>query len=161
MKKRMVLLILTLVLGMVIAACSGDKSANIEAKLSAKEMIDQMMEKVEQPSLMELQPDEVKSLYNIEPEKLEDFSIRIPMMNVKTNEIAILKVKDAKDVADVELAVKERAESVQKQFEHYLPDQYENAKNYKLITKGNYVLLIISDKPDELVEVYESFFKQK
>ncbi|QDQ02163.1 DUF4358 domain-containing protein [Lysinibacillus fusiformis] len=160
MKKTMMLL-LTIVLAMVISACAGDKSSTIEVKQSAKEMADQMVEKVEQPAQMELSAEEFRNLYNIDPDKLEDYSVRVPMMNVKTNEIAILKVKDAKDVAEVEAAAKQRAENVMKQFEQYLPDQYENAKNYKLITKGNYVLLVISDSADELIKVYDSFFEQK
>lgn len=160
MKKTMMLL-LTIVLAMVISACAGDKSSTIEVKQSAKEMADQMVEKVEQPAQMELSAEEFQNLYNIDPEKLEDYSVRVPMMNVKTNEIAILKVKDAKDVAEVEAAAKQRAENVIKQFEQYLPEQYENAKNYKLITKGNYVLLVISDSADELIKVYDSFFEQK
>lgn len=162
MKKRMIFLMLTIVLGLVvIAGCSKDKPSTIESKLSVKEMADQMVKEVEQPALIELQSDQVKDFYNLDTEKLEEYSIRIPMMNVKTNEIAILKVKDAKDVPAVESAVKGRAENVKKQFEHYLPDQYENAKNYKLVTKGNYVLLVISDKADELVKVYDTFFDQK
>jgi hypothetical protein len=162
MKKRMIFLMVTIVISLlVIAGCSQDKPSTIESKLPAKEMADQMVNEVEQPALMELETDQVKDFYNLYPEKLEEYSIRIPMMNVKTNEIAILKVKDAKDVPAVESAVKERAENVKKQFEHYLPDQYENAKNYKLVTKGNYVLLVISDKADELVKVYDSFFNQK
>ncbi|QFF98437.1 DUF4358 domain-containing protein [Psychrobacillus glaciei] len=162
MKKRMIFLMVTIVLGLVvITGCSNDKPSTIESKLPAKEMADEMVKEVEQPPLIELQADQVKEFYNLDPKKLEEYSIRIPMMNVSTNEIAILKVKDAKDVADVELAVKERAENVKKQFEHYLPEQYENAKNYKLVTKGNYVLLVISDKADELIKVYDSFFDQK
>ena len=38
---------------------------------------------------------------------------------------------------------------------------YENAKNYKLITKGNYVLFVISEQADELVTVYDSFFNEQ
>ena len=83
------------------------------------------------------------------------------MMNVKTNEIAILKVKDEKDIPKAESAVKQRAENVKKQFETYLPDQYENAKNYKLMTKGKYVLFVISEDADKLVNVYNSFFEEK
>lgn len=161
MKKIISFLMLTIVLGLLIAGCSKDQSSTIEPELSANEMADKMLEKVEQPSLMELEPDQIKDLYNLDPEKLEEYSIRIPMMNVKTNEIAILKVIDAKDVPDVESAIKQRAENVQKQFETYLPDQYENAKNYKLVTKGNYILLVISENADELLKVYDSFFEQK
>lgn len=155
------MILLTAMLAIVISACSGDKGSTIEVKQSAKEMADQMLEKVEQPVLMELSAEELKDLYNIDAAKLEDYSVRIPMMNVKSNEIAIFKVKDAKDIPDIEAAVKQRAENVQKLFEQYLPDQYENAKNYKLITKGNYVLLVISDSADELIKVYDSFFETK
>lgn len=152
---------LTLILGVVITACSGDKTSSVESKLSAKEMIEQMVTEIEQPSLLELESDQVKDLYNVDLDKLADYSIRIPMMNVKSNEIAILKAKDAKDIPDVEATLKQRAENVQKQFETYLPDQYENAQNYKLVTKGNYVLMVISEDADELVKVFEGLFEEK
>ncbi|MFE6169242.1 DUF4358 domain-containing protein [Viridibacillus arvi] len=161
MKKGIIVFMLTVILGSILTACSGKKETVIEPELSAKEMADKMVEKVEQPAQVELKADEVKTLYHLDPEKLEEYAIRIPMMNVKTNEIAILKVKDTKDISDVESALKQRAEDVKKQFETYLPDQYENAKNYKLITKGKYVLLVISDRADELVKEYESFFAKK
>jgi len=159
--KKTIMILLTAMLAVIISACAGDKDSTIEVKLSAKEMADQMLEKVEQPVLMELSAEELKELYNIDSAKLEDYSVRVPMMNIKTNEIAIFKVKEAKDVADIQAALKKRAENFQKQFEQYLPDQYENAKNYKLITKGNYVLLVISDSADELIKVYDSFFESK
>ncbi|MFJ7647811.1 DUF4358 domain-containing protein [Lysinibacillus sp. NPDC097279] len=159
--KKTIMILLTAMLAVIISACAGDKDSTIEVKLSAKEMADQMLEKVEQPVLMELSAEELKDLYNIDSAKLEDYSVRVPMMNIKTNEIAIFKVKEAKDVSDIQAALKKRAENVQKQFEQYLPDQYENAKNYKLITKGNYVLLVISDSADELIKVYDSFFESK
>ncbi|MEO4051875.1 DUF4358 domain-containing protein [Solibacillus sp. CAU 1738] len=166
--KKMMVIMLTMVLAMVVSACSNDnasttddKTTTIEASHSAKEMTEQMVTEVEQPALMELTEKDLLNLYGLDATKLEDFSVRIPMMNVKTNEIAIFKVKDAKDVAEVEAAVKQRAENVAKQFEHYLPDQYENAKNHKIVTKGNYVLFVISDQADKLITVYDRFFTEK
>lgn len=148
-------------LAIVISACSGDKGSTVEVKQSAKEIADQMVERVEQPAFMELSAQDLNELYKIDTAKLADFSVRVPMMNIKTNEIAIFKVNDAKDIPDIEEALKQRAETVQKQFEQYLPDQYENAKNYKVITKGNYVLFVISDRADELIKVFDSFFETK
>ena len=161
MNRKTMIIMLSTILSVIITACSGNKAPTVETDLTAKEMVDQMFKEVEQPQLMELKAEEVKTIYNIDADKLEDFEIRMPLMNVHTNEVAILKVKDAKDIADIEAALKARAEVVQKQFENYLPDQYENAKNYKLITKGNYVIMVISDKADELVKVYEGFFAKK
>ena len=154
-------LMLTIIGGLLLAACSNDEPAVVEPTLTANEMVDEMLAKVEQPMMMEVTGEQVQEVYNIDPEKLEDYAIRIPMMNVKTNEIAILKVKDAADVPAVEEALKQRAQTVQQQFETYLPDQYENAKNYKLVTKGNYVLFVISDQADELVTEYDRFFNEQ
>ncbi|WP_019419904.1 DUF4358 domain-containing protein [Paenibacillus sp. OSY-SE] len=161
MKKHNFVLMLIIILSLVLSACSSNKETPIEATLPAKEMADQMIAQVEQPALIELQADMVKELYHLDPALLEEYTIRTPMMNVKTNEIAILKVKDAKDIPAIETAIKQRASEVQKQFETYLPDQYENAKDYKLVTKGNYVLFVISENADELVKTYDSFFDQK
>ena len=155
------LIMLVAIVSIVVTACSGGKSATVEPKLTAKEMADQMFKEIEQPQLMELSAEEVKTMYNLDVAKLEDYEIRIPMMMVHSNELAIVKVKDAKDIAEIEAAFKARAEVAQKSFETYLPDQYENAKNYKLITKGNYVMMVISDKADELMSIYEGFFAQK
>ena len=161
MKKLWMFLMLTIIGGVLLAACSNDEPAVVEPTLTANEMVDEMLAKIEQPMMMELTGEQVQEVYNIDPEKLADYAIRIPMMNVKTNEIAILKVKDAADVSAVEEALKQRAQTVQQQFETYLPDQYENAKNYKLVTKGNYVLFVISDQADELVTEYDRFFNEQ
>lgn len=162
MKKHTFILALTIVLSVVLSACSSSNNeAAVETNLSAKEMVDEMLAKVEQPSLMEVEEDMVSQLYHLAPSLLEDYSIRMPMMNVKSNEIAILKVKDTKDLPTVETAVKERAADIQKQFEQYLPDQYENAQNYKLVKKGNYILFVISESADQLVTEFDTLFTKK
>lgn len=156
------MLTLTIVLSVVLSACSSSNNeATVETNLTAKEMVDQMLAKVEQPELMEVEENQLADLYHLAPSLLEDYSIRMPMMNVKSNEIAVLKVKDAKDIPTVEEAVKERAADVQKSFEQYLPDQYENAKNYKLVTKGNYIFFVISDVADQLVTEFDNLFTTK
>lgn len=160
--KKYFLLTLTIVLSVVLSACSSNNNeAAVETNLTAKEMVDQMLAKVEQPAFMEVEENQLADLYHLAPSLLEDYSIRMPMMNIKSNEIAVLKVKDAKDIPTVEEAVKERAADVQKSFEQYLPDQYENAKNYKLVTKGNYILFVISDVADQLVTEFDNLFTTK
>lgn len=161
MRKKYLLLVMTIVIGMVITACGNKNNENntaYEPSMTTKEMTDSVTAKFEQPALMELPAENVGTLYHLDTALLEEYSILIPMMNIKTNEIAVLKVKDIKDVPAVETAVKQRAADVQKQFETYLPDQYENAKNYKLITKGKYVIFLISEKADDLAQAFENLF---
>ncbi|MFF2885441.1 DUF4358 domain-containing protein [Paenibacillus sp. NPDC057967] len=126
---------------------------------SAKGIVDAILNKVEQPALAPIEGDMVKDLYHLDPSILADYAIMSPLMNVKTNEVAVLKVKDAKDVATVEEAVKKRAADVQKQFETYLQDQYENAKNFQVVKKGDYVLFVISESADDIVSEFNSLVK--
>lgn len=174
MKKNNFAFMLVIALGLVLTACSGSNgksdtnnsaSANKEnqfvTKKTTKEMVDGMLAKIEQPALVEMTGDMVKQMYYIDPALLEEYTIMSPMMNIKTNEVAIFKVKDAKDAAAVEEGVEKRAADVQKTFETYLQDQYENAKNYKLVTKGNYVFFVISEQADKLVTEFDSYFEQK
>ncbi|MBB6671538.1 DUF4358 domain-containing protein [Cohnella nanjingensis] len=163
MKKSCAVLLAFLLLSLALSACGGSGASHSAAapKLTAKQMADEMAKQVEQPKLVDLEGDMVKKMYHLDPALLEDYAIRTPLMNVKTNEIAILKVKDAANVPTVEAAVKQRASDVQKQFETYHRDQYENAKNYKLVTKDNYVLFLISENPDALLKAYDSFFVAK
>lgn len=165
MKKHPLILALTIVLSMVLSACSSanNNEAPVEPNVTAKEMVDQMLAKVEQPSFMEVEAEMLEQMYHLDPALLEDYSVRMPMMNVKSNEIAVLKVKDSKDIPTVETAIQQRASDVQNAFEQYLPDQYENAKNYKLVTKGNYLLFVIADPADQdaLVKEFDTFFATK
>lgn len=162
MKKTLSVLVLAIVLGVMLVACSTSNGGNemVEPDLTTDEMFEKMVAEIEQPAFMELEAEQINEFYGIDTEKLEEYTVRIPMMNVHTNEIAIFKVKDEVDVAEVEDMAKERAKAVQKQFETYLQDQYENAKNYQLVTKGNYVLFVISEDADKLTDVFESFFEK-
>lgn len=158
-------LVLTLVMAitLVLSACTGnsEKEEPVVSNVPVKEMVDKMLEAIEQPNLMELDEETMKQQYHLDPALLEEYSVRIPMMIVHSNEVSVLKVKEEKDLPAVEEALKQRAADVQKQFEQYLPDQYENAKNYKIVKKGNYVLFVISDEADALIKSFEEFFVQK
>ncbi|MBH5319072.1 DUF4358 domain-containing protein [Paenibacillus sp. GSMTC-2017] len=139
-------------------AGKGDDTGAVKAG-STKEIVEAILAKVEQPAQMPVEGEMLKDMYHLDAALLEEYTIKMPMMNVKTNEIAVLKVKDAKDIPTVEEAIKKRATNVQKQFETYLQDQYENAKNYKLVTKGNYILFVIAEDADKMVAEFETLVK--
>lgn len=174
MKKSYFAFMLVIALGLVLTACSGSNtnsgtnsntSGNKEEKFvttkTTKEIVDGMLAKIQQPALAEMTPDMIKQMYYFDPAILEEYTIMSPLMNVKSNELSVIKVKDAKDLSAVEEGIKKRAADIQKGFETYLPDQYENSKNYKLVTKGNHVLFVISEEADRLVTEFDSFFEQK
>jgi len=111
------------------------------------------------------------ALANVEGERLNDvygtdFSDLVSegvylqaMMNVKATELVVVKLKSDKNYDAVVEAFDARAASIQKTFETYLQDQYEDAKNYKVVRNGKYVMLSISHDQDEVVKLFNGFFK--
>lgn len=108
--------------------------------------------------MVELDEQGVKDKYDIDIERLDDYIIKIPIMNIRTDEIAIVKVKNIRDVEYVKNKFRERVKMVQGTFEDYLQDQYELAKNPLIISKGRYVLMSISDRNDDIETIFKSYF---
>lgn len=127
-----------------------------------EEMAQALLEQVENRATMPLEDDMIQDWYHLDPELLADYSIHLPMFNISTNEFAILKANDESDIPVIEEALAERALDVQKSFENYLPDQYENAKNYKVVVNGSYILFVIDepDVVDAFIQLFEDYIAE-
>lgn len=159
MKKRFIALgVLVLVLVAAVGCTSGKSDNKGEVNVSVKEIAEKIQSDMEWPPLIDLDEQGLKDFYGIDASDLEEYDVRIAMMNVKSNEVAIIKVKDAEKVEEIKGNVEKRAESIKKTFETYLPDQYENAKNYLLETKGKYIIFAIYEDTAKVEEVVNSFF---
>lgn len=171
MKRQPLLLVALLALSFVLAACTGGGTGGapggqggngagtgVEPSLSVTEMVDKMLEAVEQPMFMVLDEDTLADFFELDLDLVDEYSIRVPMMNVSSSEISLIKVKDEANIPAIEEAMAKRALVAQMAFESYLPDQYENAKNYSITVNGKYVLFVISGEADELKEQFASFF---
>lgn len=113
-------------------------------------MVDTLIEQFPASPYMRLEADAMQQLYGVDPALLSDYSVAVPGMNIRVNEIALMQVKDEKDLETVENALKQRQESVVGVFEHYLPDQLEIAQNAKIGHVGNVAYLIIHEQADEM-----------
>lgn len=112
-------------------------------------------------SLLTLSSEEVKDQYGIDPDSLLVDGVFMPaMMNISSVELTVVELKTDENYDAVVAAMKERATHIQKTFEQYLPDQYQNALNYQIIRNGNFVLFSISHDQDKVAEVFNSFFTE-
>jgi len=120
------------------------------------EIADQVIEQVEMGALLNLDNDQVQDMYGIDPEELLEEGVFMPaMMNVHAHELTIVKLKAEEHFEAVNEAMEQRALSVQKDFERYLQDQYEAAKNYQILRQGDYVLFSITPNQEKVAEIFE------
>ncbi|MDF2835357.1 MAG: hypothetical protein K0Q63_997 [Paenibacillus sp.] len=135
-----------------------------ESKEPAKEgtsrfVMEALVDEADRPAFIEADDTMLKDMYGLDAALFQDYVVMMPMMNISTTEFAVFQLKDAKDLQTVEEGIKKRAAAVQKSFEEYLPDQYENAKNYKLVTKGNFVLFAIAKDAADVAAKFEQTVK--
>lgn len=160
-KKKIILIVITALL-IVVLLCAQmllkEDYSNVNVEISEiMNTISQTLNKAF-PTMIELDDSNLNSTYGIEPETLEEYIIKVPIINIRADEIAIVKVKDIKYVKDIENKFRERANTIQHTFEDYLDEQYVLTKNPLIISKGKYVLMSVSEKNEIIEEIFNSYF---
>ncbi len=161
MKKKILALALTTMMVLAATACGTkeDDKKPAETTVSVDTMVQDLEKELEFGMMMKLDDETLKQFYNLDASLFEEYNVNFPQMNVQTNEYSIFKLKDEKDLDLVKKALVVRAETVQKTFETYLQDQYENAKNYYLDSNGKYVIFVIHENVDKAKPLFKNYFK--
>lgn len=154
MKK--IVLILTMCL-LVVSGCSSKNDETKDVKL--KDLMNTILNEAsyELPGTMEIDDATLSSVYNMDAADVEQYAIAFPMINVQATEIIMVEAKDGK-LDTVKKALDSRMKTVEETWAQYLPEQLELVKNRKTIEKGNYVIIIIADKADEISTAIDKAF---
>ena len=147
MKKQKILRILSLTMLAVLltGALAGCGEQEPKEELTAGQIAEKLAALAEAQGL-ESAADYADVFYGqADFDKVEEFEVLSPMMNVKASEIAVFRAKDESDAPALQLALEQRAQDVQTSFEFYLEDQYEIAQNAIVRRKGAFVCLVIDE----------------
>lgn len=101
----------------------------------------------------------VLELFN--KEDLEEGYALVQMMNVKSDEIFVLKAADESKVPALKEALEKEKEKQDQIWSTYLPDQYEKVKNNIIKVNGKYLIYITYDNPEKIEEVFDNAFVVK
>lgn len=100
-----------------------------------------------------------KDIYGIDSSLFEEVIVYGTMINVKANEIIVIKVKNEGDIATAKSVLEARKQQVYKTWEQYLPDQFEMVKQGVIKASGKYAALIISPEVSRVASQFESLTK--
>lgn len=104
--------------------------------------------------------DQLESFFGLKAENYSEFASFLPMMNVKSTSLFIAKVADGKlEAAKTELQTYH--DSLLRNFEHYLVDQYELAQKGKIVTEGKYIMFVVSEDNDKAIEMFKAFVAEQ
>lgn len=177
MKKRLLLTSILLAASVTVCACSKasddsdtkkDTGSNIEAVNLTKDtdnkksyeslskLYEDLQNNVEFEATMEAPEEYVENAFGITSEDYEDGCIYIADSELSACTIAILKTTDKDKMENLVELLKEYKSSKEDELEDYLPEQYDLVKNSKVVTKGEYVYLVISEQSSDIIKFIEA-----
>lgn len=100
---------------------------------------------------------QMEEYYGIRTENFESVVGYFPMM-VNADSLIIGKVVPGK-LEDAKADLEARKAAVIQSFENYLPDPLDMAKNGRIVSNGDYVMLVISPDNDTAVQIFNDTVK--
>lgn len=139
MKKTVFFLCFVLLVSLL-AGCSSNES--VSTTMTTKEMSDKIQESFPLAMPGEVDNDMLRDLFYVNTDLVEEHTSVMSFANISADNLVIVKAQSGK-ASEVAEGLNKRLEDVRASFERYLPDQYDKAKAGKVITKGDYVFLVI------------------
>lgn len=156
--KRFLSVLLMFAIGMgMLAGCSGE--GGISEELSAEKVGERIQQAVSFQDMKQRDLEKLQKLYQIEAEKVENFILYTASSNVKADELAVIKVKDASDIENVKEKIQQRIEAQTIKFKDYRPEEYFLIEKHVLKTKGQFVLFAVSKEVDQIESVFDEALK--
>ena len=162
MKKLLVFLLCALFVLPMAACQSGGGNETAAKNPTCEEVLGKIIESVGQdnlPAMGDFDDDILSMLYGLTAaDVLDDYRGSLAMINVRADEILVMKVKDGK-MADVEAAIEQRKADLDATWSMYLPDVYEVVKDARVVKNGNYILFVVSEHADKAVAAFDEMTK--
>lgn len=138
--------------------CSAGKKEGTH-HLSAIEVGKHIEQAVKLDEMKEGDIHKLQKLYQISNEEVENFVLYVALTNMKANEVAVIKVKDATKIENMKQKIIKRVETQKKKFKDYLPKEYTLIENYILKTNGNYIIFATCKDAPQIERAFDEALK--
>jgi hypothetical protein len=137
--RRLICIFSILLLLCFSAGCSGEKTMDIDA--FCRDVLETVSYDDE---LIRLSDRVVGDYYDLSFDGLEEYAIYVSATSATANELAVMKLADAKAVEAAKAAVKARIDTQTANYENYRPDELFRLENALVTEKNNYLLFSAS-----------------
>lgn len=155
---KKIIVCLGIMMTMLLTACSG--GGNTEASASVPDMVQGIADsgvQFEELTAGEDDDDVTAYHYSVEKDWYSEYA-SMSATAASADEIVIFKASSADNVDDLESALNAYLEKRKNDFEQYAPDEYDKLTKCKVITKGDYVCLIVSPDNSTAEDKFNSYF---
>ena len=129
-----------------------------EAKepLSVAEVYREIEQGVELKSPASMDDEFIQNYYGINAAALEEYVFSMSEDAAQAEAVILMKVKDEGDLDEIEGSLQAVVEEKKNEMENYIPEQFAIVEKSKVVRRGSYIWLVISENADAITETIES-----
>lgn len=153
--KKAIIFTVTAVLLLAMTACTNQNNS-----VKCIKAVETALEKVESADMdttvnfdEDAYGENFERLYNFSIDQVDDGVIAYASNGGCADEISVVHVADSKDVTGVKKYMEARLEKRLQDFQNYKPEEVGKIKNGKVVVQQQYVMMVISNKTDDMVSV--------
>lgn len=160
MKKNFVLLLTTLVFGLcLLTGCASEKTEDTAVDRTLQEIYTEMVNNVELPPMIQMEDDYITNYYGADLSTFEEYVFASAEDALLAENIILVKMKEGSSNEAVVKLLENIIKQKKSELENYLPDQFKIVEKSEVVTKGDYVILIISSQKDALEDTLPAALK--
>lgn len=111
-------------------------------------------------AMQELNDDVIVNIYSsLNLNDVEKYKVFVNSTGGKADELAIFEAKSVEKAEEVYNAVKERVDDLKFAFDGYVPEELKYIENAVIKKEGKYVLFVISEKYENVNEIFTKHIK--
>lgn len=152
MKKRIVLM-LALCTALGLAACAGTAEEPLELNL---EQIYAAMDNATDETMTPINPGWLLDMYGIIPEDCQEAYVYSYNSGIMAAEIWLIKATSAEALSRLKALAESRLAALDAQSASYSPEMNKVVKKAQIITRGNYLAMILSTNVEDLAEIFNN-----
>ncbi|MBQ8634393.1 MAG: DUF4358 domain-containing protein [Lachnospiraceae bacterium] len=152
MKKSIAVFLVSLLLGgcFFIGCGAGENKEQAAVDQTLEEIYTQMIDKVEMPTMVRMDEEYITNYFGIDLTAFDEYVFAAAEDALLAENIILVKVKEGQSNEPVVEILEKIIKQKKAELESYLPEQFKIVEKSSVVTKGNYVILIISSKKSEL-----------
>ena len=150
MKKIIALLLLSLSL----IGCT-----NKYRDISAEELSNNILSVIDKSNYSKGDSKKLKRFYGLNSSDYEDFALYLPSSAINVNEFLIIKVKNDKQVDEIEESVDARINKQIANFNGYSPENIAYLEDYYLTNIGQYVFFVVGEDSEKIADEFKKSIK--
>lgn len=154
--KKSVLIIIAMILigigtiiGIKYIFMDKDKNINLDVKKLEEELISSQ---IFEDDLNSIDRESIIKKYDFDSQKIKNINSYVGT-GATAEEILIIELFDKNDIEEIEKIIETKIEERKENFQNYLPEEVFKLENYYLESKGNYIILCISNDYDKAEEI--------